>query len=97
MTANDVAVDSGGQRLVVCVAGEIAIFEHLKPDVGLLGGWNDPLGEGFSEGWAWSSALVSLALKIEFECFPYRFKSEFKPLDRGIANDFGFGLRDRFC
>ncbi len=94
MATNNVAVDSGGQGLVVGVAGEIAIFEHLKPGISLLGSWDDTFGKGLSESWTRAATLVSLVLEIELESLPYRFECKFKPLDRGVANEFTFGLSD---
>ena len=93
---DDVLVDLAGEHLIVGVAGEVALFEHLEPAVGLLGCGDEILSEGFFQRRAWPAAFVSLSFEVELESLPHNFKGELKALNGGIADEFTFRLSDSF-
>ena len=93
---DDVAVDAVGQRFVVGVAGEVAIFDHPQPDIGLLGSSDKIFNEGILERWARPTAFMALSLKVELEGFPHDFEGELETLDGGVADEVVFRLDDGF-
>ena len=93
---DDVPVDLVGESFVVGVRGQVAIIEHLKPDVGFLGIGNEIFREGLFEGGPWPPAFVPLSFEVELEGFPDDFEGELKPLHGGVADEFAFWLGDGF-
>lgn len=80
MVPPDVLVDAVGERLVVGVAGEVAVFEHPQPGIGLLGRGDEILGKGFLERRPRAAAFVSLSFEVELEavlaCLGMVFRGE---------------------
>ncbi len=89
-------VDLACERLVLGVASEVALFEHLEPAVGFLGRGNEIFSEGFFERRAWPAAFVSLSFEVKLERLPHDFKGELEALDGGVADEVAFRLGHGF-
>src|SRR6266853_807452 len=67
VVADDAPVDFAGKFLIVGMAGEVAVFDHPEPAVGLLGSRDEVFGERLFYCGARPATLMPLAFEVEFE------------------------------
>jgi len=95
-SCDNALVNAYSQRLIVGVAGEVAIVQHSEPNIAFILIRYQSHGKSSLEHCARAAGLQPLVFQVKLQRLPDQFECKLEALDCGVTHNIGLRKRGRF-